>query len=115
MLFKGAGRSRTLDARPDRADIRDMPYRAPLRSLPEQYPSEDLITRFLPFYSATDMVLDQGTEGACTGFGLAAVINYLKWEPWLRAIPPEERRQREADSASENQHAHALSECKALR
>jgi len=23
------------------------------------------------------MILDQGTDGACTGFGLAAVINYL--------------------------------------
>src|SRR5690606_17219884 len=26
-----------------------------------------------------DLILDQGQEGACTGFGLAAVINYLLW------------------------------------
>ena len=25
------------DTRPDRLDLRDLPYRAPLRSLPEQY------------------------------------------------------------------------------
>jgi hypothetical protein len=25
------------------------------------------------------MVLDQGKEGACTGFGLSATINYLLW------------------------------------
>lgn len=28
---------------------------------------------------ADDMILDQGTEGACTGFALAAIINYLRW------------------------------------
>ena len=26
------------------------------------------------------MVLDQGEEGSCTGFGLAGVVNYLRWE-----------------------------------
>ena len=36
----------------------------------------------LPLYDRTNMVLDQGEEGACTGFGLAAVVNYLKWESW---------------------------------
>ncbi|MBO9449927.1 C1 family peptidase [Tropicibacter sp. R16_0] len=25
------------------------------------------------------MILDQGPDGACTGFGLAAVVNYLNW------------------------------------
>ena len=74
---------KTFDARPDRLDIRDLPYRAPLKSLPERYPSQDRIDKFLPYYSTTGMVLDQGKEGACTGFGLAAVVNYLKWEPWL--------------------------------
>ncbi len=34
---------------------------------------------FLDQYRRTDMVLDQGAEGACTGFGLAAVVNYLSW------------------------------------
>jgi hypothetical protein len=77
---------KTFDARPDRLDLRDLPYRAPLVGLPSQYPSAEIIEHYLPCYSATDMVLDQGQEGACTGFGLAAVINYLKWEPWLRSM-----------------------------
>lgn len=77
---------KTLDVRPDRLDLRDLDYRAPLVGLPQQYPSAETIDHFLPCYSATDMVLDQGEEGACTGFGLAAVINYLKFEPWVRRL-----------------------------
>ena len=38
-----------------------------------------LIDKYLPLYSEHEMVLDQGSEGACTGFGLAAMINYLLW------------------------------------
>jgi hypothetical protein len=76
---------KTLDARPDRLDIRDLPYRAPLKSLPEQYPSQELIDECLPSYRKTKMVLDQRAQGSCTGFGLAAVINYLRWEPWYVA------------------------------
>jgi hypothetical protein len=68
-----------LDARPDRLDLRDLEYRAPLRSLPHEYPDPALLTRYFPRYAADKMVLDQGQEGACTGFGLAAVINYLRW------------------------------------
>jgi hypothetical protein len=41
---------RTLDAFPDRIDLRDWPYQP---------------------------ILNQGQEGACTGFALSAVINYL--------------------------------------
>ena len=37
------------------------------------------IQQLLPAYLGTDLILDQGQEGACTGFGLAAVINYLLW------------------------------------
>ena len=29
-------------------------------------------------YAKANLILDQGEEGACTGFGLAAVINYLR-------------------------------------
>lgn len=71
--------SRKFDARPDRIDFRDLEYRAPLVSLPNQYPSQKLIDRYFPQYSNHEMVLDQGKEGACTGFGLAAVVNYLRW------------------------------------
>lgn len=71
--------SRTFDARPDRLDLRDLPYRAPLRSLPPQWPAEPELQKFLPGDVAAGLVLDQGSEGACTGFGLACVANYLFW------------------------------------
>src|SRR5262245_21414113 len=75
--------SRTFDARPDRIDFRDLQYRPRLENLPEQYPSEKLINKYLATYRATGRILDQGEEGSCTGFGLAAVVNYRKWEQWL--------------------------------
>ena len=75
----------SLDAAPDRFDARDRPYRPPLVSLPPSWPSAELIDRFLPRYAADGMILNQGTEGACTGFGLAAVINFIAWETFQRA------------------------------
>ncbi|HWI82633.1 C1 family peptidase [Ramlibacter sp.] len=71
--------ARTFDARPDRLDLRDLPYRAPLRSLPPRYPLDSEVQQFIPSYVAGGLVLDQGSEGACTGFGLACVANYLFW------------------------------------
>ncbi len=76
--------NRVLDARPDRIDFRDRSYAPPLVSLPPSFPSEEDISRFLPVYHKTSKILDQGREGACTGFGLAAVINYTRWDHWLR-------------------------------
>ena len=70
---------RTLDARPDRVDLRDRPYLPRLVSLPPRYPSLALIQEKLPGYRKAGLILDQRNEGACTGFGLAAVINYLFW------------------------------------
>ena len=67
------------DARPDRLDLRDLPYRPPLASLPPVYPSAADVRRFLGGYVAEGLVLDQGVTGACTGFGLASVANYLLW------------------------------------
>lgn len=58
---------RRLDAVPDRIDVRDWFYQPRLVALPDQLVNCDRV----PF------VLDQGQEGACTGFALAAVINYL--------------------------------------
>ncbi len=71
--------NRTFDARPDRVDLRDRQYQPILKSLPQSYPDSNLIQEYLPAY-AKHFVLDQGSEGACTGFGLAAVINYLQWQ-----------------------------------
>ncbi len=75
---------RTLDARPDRVDYRDLPYRAALRSLPDKYPDPDFIRAHFERYGEA-WILDQKNEGACTGFGLAAVINYLLWKKHLEA------------------------------
>lgn len=72
-------RPRILDARPDRFDFRDLPYRPPLASLPPSYPADDVVAKLLPNYVKAGLIRDQGTEGACTGFGLAAVANYLFW------------------------------------
>jgi hypothetical protein len=77
ILFNGG---RKFDARPDRIDFRDLPYRARLVSLPNKYPSDRQIADWLPIYRASEMILNQGQEGSCTGFGLAGVVNYLRWE-----------------------------------
>jgi hypothetical protein len=70
---------RLFDARPDRLDFRDLPYRPPLRSLPPRYPLEPDVERLIGDYVGQGLILDQGSEGACTGFGLAGVANYLLW------------------------------------
>lgn len=56
-----------LDAVPDRIDLRDWMYQPALAPLPSA----------LVNCSRVPEILDQGREGACTGFALAAVINFL--------------------------------------
>jgi hypothetical protein len=56
-----------LDAFPDKIDLRDWVYRPTLQILPDQVVNCDLVPE----------ILNQGNEGACTGFALAAVINFL--------------------------------------
>ena len=74
-----------LDARPDRIDFRDREYSPRLVSQPAQYPSPSEIGIFFKRYVDKGRIQDQGSEGACTGFGLAAVVNYLNWIIELRA------------------------------
>jgi hypothetical protein len=69
--------SLTLDARPDRLDLRDRPYTPRLGNLPERFPTDAAVEAWLPKYTQAGLVRDQGEDGACTGFGLAAVVNYL--------------------------------------
>lgn len=57
---------RVVDVVPDAPDLRDRMYEPALI---------DLQVKVHPPVGIT--ILDQGQEGACTGFGLAAVINYL--------------------------------------
>ncbi|MBP7133272.1 MAG: C1 family peptidase [Aquabacterium sp.] len=70
-------RAVSLDARPDRLDLRDRSYLPPLGNLPAQWPTDAEVKAWLPAYADGGNLLNQGSEGACTGFGLAAVINYL--------------------------------------
>jgi hypothetical protein len=63
----------------DPADLRDRSYQPPPVSLPDAWPREADIKNLLGAYTRAGLILDQGQEGACTGFGLACVINYLRW------------------------------------
>jgi Papain family cysteine protease len=58
-----------LDAVPDRIDIRDWFYQPRLAPLPDKIVNCERVP----------LILDQGQEGACTGFALAAVINFLRF------------------------------------
>lgn len=58
---------KTLDAFPDRIDLQDYPYHPTLQALPNEIIN----------CASVPHILDQGKEGACTGFALAAVINYV--------------------------------------
>ncbi|MFT3929138.1 MAG: C1 family peptidase [Spongiibacteraceae bacterium] len=71
-------KQRTFDARPDRIDLRDRMYQPKLTCLPQRAPDIELMLDKIGKY-AKQFILDQGKEGACTGFGLAATINYLQW------------------------------------
>lgn len=57
---------RKLDAAPDRIDIRDWLYQ------PSLQPLADVVVNC----GTVPQILDQGSEGACCGFALAAVINF---------------------------------------
>lgn len=69
------GKAVLLNARPDRIDLRDRTYLPKLVNLPDVSPDPSLLEKWVPAYRK--LILDQGEEGACTGFGLSAVINYL--------------------------------------
>ena len=68
----------TVPVKSDPIDLRDHPYRPPLLSLPSEYPKNDVVAKLFPQYRQ-HLVLDQGEEGACTGFGLASVVNYVRF------------------------------------
>jgi hypothetical protein len=59
-----------LDARPDTLDFRDKMYQATLVEVPVRVDLKNYAAWRVP-------ILDQGQEGACTGFGLATVAHYL--------------------------------------
>ncbi|MEX5744144.1 hypothetical protein [Massilia sp. X63] len=59
--------NRTLDAFPDKIDLQNWQYQPSLRALPDELINCQLVPA----------ILDQKAEGACTGFALAAVMNFL--------------------------------------
>ncbi|MBI3654474.1 MAG: C1 family peptidase [Acidobacteria bacterium] len=67
------------DALPDRIDIRDWFYQPNLKALPETLVNCDKVPK----------ILNQGEDGACTGFALAAVINFqLQAQQRRRLVSP---------------------------
>lgn len=75
-LKKPAARSalaladRRLNARADTVDFRDLMYVPTLVEVGTSIPLDQYRKAGVP-------ILDQGSEGACTGFGLATVVHYL--------------------------------------
>jgi len=63
-------KDRVLNARPDTMDFRDRMFVPTLTEVPPRWDLTEYCKCKVP-------ILDQGTEGACTGFGLATVANYL--------------------------------------
>ncbi len=80
-----------LPVKSDRVDLRDLPYCPPLGSLPTVFPAPHIVSTFWKDYGA--LVLDQGQEGACTGFGLACLINYLRFARHLTQHDPAAKKQ----------------------
>lgn len=61
---------RRLTARPDALDFRDLMYTPTLVEVPTYRSLDDYLKAKVP-------ILDQGQQGACTGYGLATVVHYL--------------------------------------
>ena len=79
-------RRAALNVKRDATDLRDRLYMPPPRSLPQIFPADDDLRQYMGAYTRAGLILDQGREGACTGFGLACVINYLRWQAAGRPI-----------------------------
>lgn len=79
-------RRTALNVKRDATDLRDRLYMPPPRSLPQIFPADDDLRQYMGAYIRAGLILDQGREGACTGFGLACVINYLRWQAAGRPI-----------------------------
>ncbi|TBR36450.1 MULTISPECIES: C1 family peptidase [Dyella] len=75
----GATAARQFTAGKDPVDLRDRAYMPPPASLNFEWPTDEKVKLHLTGYCTAGLVLDQGQEGACTGFGLACVINFLRW------------------------------------
>ena len=76
---------RKVNVRPDTLDFRDKMFEPTLVEVPSKREIAEYRKHKIP-------ILDQGKEGACTGFGLATVVNYLlytrKHEPDKTKVSP---------------------------
>jgi len=76
---------RRVNVRPDTLDFRDKMFEPTLVEVPSKIVLAEYRKHKIP-------ILDQGNEGACTGFGLATVVNYLlhtrKHEPDKIKVSP---------------------------
>ena len=79
-MGKKSYKKRLLDVRQDRLDLRDRVYQPVLKSLDASYPKTAYINHILQCYREENLILDQGNNGACSGYALASVINYLLWK-----------------------------------
>jgi hypothetical protein len=70
-------KKRALDARPDTVDFRDQIFVATLVEVPSERPLAAYKREYKRATGHEVPILNQGEEGACTGFGLAALCNYL--------------------------------------
>ncbi|MBI3792229.1 MAG: C1 family peptidase [Gemmatimonadetes bacterium] len=76
---------RVVNVRRDTVDFRDLMFVPTLTEVPELRTVEEYAALYAPSRKGTGKsarggvvpILDQGQEGACTGFGLAAVANFL--------------------------------------
>ncbi|MBC7918660.1 MAG: peptidoglycan-binding protein [Rhodoferax sp.] len=72
-------KKRSLTVRKDPTDLNDRAYLPPPVGLQEVFPTDADMAKYMPRYTRAGLILNQGQEGACTGFGLAGVVNYLRW------------------------------------
>ncbi len=81
---KVGGKFRTFDARPDTPDFRDRMYVPTLVEVPVHI----TLDQYRAQYPDNDVpVLNQGREGACTGFAAAATVHFLLRS---RAVVPDD-------------------------
>jgi hypothetical protein len=74
-----------LDAHPDTIDFRDKMYVPTLVEVPTRV----TLAEYKVSYPSGPAILNQGKEGACTGFGLATVANFLLQR---RVVVPDSKR-----------------------
>ena len=94
---RASKRGYVLAARPDTVDFRDRMYVTSLVEVPREKPLEEYVALGIP-------VLDQGQEGACTGFGLATVVHYLLRTRTVSGSAGEKRSERQFNALEASPH-----------